>query len=218
MKKEGKWSVLKWDSGTAQSPYCLLHWHIMLYLIFHFKVNGAVNDSWFPAVDGGSSAASTWETPRGPLQSTTVNGSYFHPVTGPCSCHRAGAVRDRVTIFWPYDPVKATIIHILMHKMMLFVHVLFFFHISTSYPGYFRVCVRWWGVTLSGTKMLIKSFVAFRSFTLEKMSATHWCETTLNTAPYMYKIMCDWDKCLSFCIVINMLLKMHVALTKHKYY
>lgn len=30
---------------------------LVLYLIFHFKINGAVNDSQFPAVDGGSSAA-----------------------------------------------------------------------------------------------------------------------------------------------------------------
>lgn len=41
----GKWSVLKWDGGTAQSFYCLLRWNIVLYLIFHFKVNEAVNGS-----------------------------------------------------------------------------------------------------------------------------------------------------------------------------
>lgn len=48
---------------TTQALHCLLQWNITLYLIFHFKVNGAVNDSQFCAVDGGSSAATTLESP-----------------------------------------------------------------------------------------------------------------------------------------------------------
>lgn len=83
----------------------------MLYLIFHFKVNGAVNDFYFPAVVGCSSAASALESARGPLRSTAVNGSYFHPVT-------VKRGRDRMTISWPSDPVKAKSNCILTDEMM----------------------------------------------------------------------------------------------------
>lgn len=105
-----KWSVLKCNRGTTQAFYCLLQWNITLYLIFHFKVNGAVNDSQFSAVDGGSSAATTLESPLGPLQSTVVNGSYFHPVIVLCSSHRGAGGWDRGSIFRPYDPAWATVL------------------------------------------------------------------------------------------------------------
>lgn len=87
----GKWSMVKWDSGTTQNVHCLLHWNITLYLIFHFKVNGAVNDSWVPAVDGGSSAPSTLQSPGGPLWSTAVNGSYFLSCDSAVQSLRSGA-------------------------------------------------------------------------------------------------------------------------------
>lgn len=102
--------MLKCNRGTTQAFYCLLQWNITLYLIFHFKVNGAVNDSQFSAVDGGSSAATTLESPLGPLQSTVVNGSYFHPVIVLCSSHRGAGGWDRGPIFRPYDPAWATVL------------------------------------------------------------------------------------------------------------
>lgn len=73
----------------------------MLYLIFDLEVNGALNGSWFPAVDGGSPVASALQSPCGPLQSTAVNGSYFRPVTARCSSHRADTARDKVAIYCP---------------------------------------------------------------------------------------------------------------------
>lgn len=42
------------------------------------------------------------------------------------------------------------------------------------------VCVLWRGVIQSDIKMLIKAFVVFGPLILRKMSAAHWCETTLN--------------------------------------
>lgn len=120
--------------------YCLQHWNILLYLIFHFKVNGAVNDSEFPAVGGGCSAASTLESPRGPLWSTAVNGSYLHLVTVLCSSHRAAAGRRAVLTYWPY----ATEVHHQPHPhtkddvlLCQWKHCLlagWLFHISVSYP------------------------------------------------------------------------------------
>jgi len=55
--------------------------------------------------------------------------------------------------------------------------------ISASNPHYFRACVCVCVVEeVGGIKMLIKGFVVFGPLTLGKMSAAHWCETTLNAA------------------------------------
>lgn len=62
-------------------------------------------------MDGCSSAASALESARGPLRSNAVNGSYFHPVT-------VKSGRDRMTISWSSDPVKAKSNCILTDKMM----------------------------------------------------------------------------------------------------
>lgn len=51
----------------------------VLHLIFHFKINGAVNDSQSPTVDGGSSAANILGSLWGVLLSSAVSESYFYP-------------------------------------------------------------------------------------------------------------------------------------------
>lgn len=103
----------------------------MLHLIFHLRLNGPVNDSVFPAGDGGSSAASTLES--GHHWNNSVNEPYFYSVTVLHSSLRA-VRRGRQSDYWPRNPAKTVADQIPTFPMIPCMHVWF-----SSHTGHFKL-------------------------------------------------------------------------------